>query len=337
MSHVLVLTQPGDMHADAVIERLIQRRARYTVFDPGEFPANAALSASYGQAGLLERNVVRSVGHLDLDSVDSIWCRRPNPPSPTPEIVDPVSQECIRNEAGMFSGYIWDSLDCLAVPGKMRAIRYASSKPTQLALAGALGLEIPPTLITTDPQEFLDFWDLHAGHIITKPLDTPSFGEGGRSFVRFSEVPSTLDLAAADAIRFCPVIIQAYVLKLVELRVTVVGDRAFAVEIDSQRSNHARSDWRKYDSTLGLYTIHSLPDEIAERCVRLVSEFDLNYGALDLILTPDGRYVFLEINPGGQWLWLEAATGIPIADAVADLLLSAGDLSSRFLTNGALR
>ncbi|MFD6859253.1 MvdC/MvdD family ATP grasp protein [Rhodococcus sp. NPDC060090] len=337
MSHVLVLTQPGDMHADAVIERLIQRRARYTVFDPGEFPADAALSVSYGRWGLTGRRLLRSGEHLDLDAVDSIWCRRPNLPAPSHEIGDPIAQECVRDEGGMFSAYMWDSLDCLAVPGKMRAIRYASRKPEQLSLAGVLGLEIPPTLITTDPSEFLDFWDRHGGQIITKPFNNPSLGEGGRSFVRFSEVPTTLDLAAADAIRFCPVITQAYVPKLVELRVTVVGDRAFAVEINSQRSNHARSDWRKYDSTPGLYAIHSLPDEIAERCIRLVSEFDLNYGALDFVLTPDGRYVFLEINPGGQWLWLEAATGLPIADAVADLLLSARDRSPESLTNGTLR
>ncbi|NLU63732.1 ATP-dependent carboxylate-amine ligase [Rhodococcus sp. HNM0563] len=337
MPHVLVLTQPGDLHADAVIERLIQRQARYTIFDPGDFPSNAAMSVSYDRSGLIGRTLLGSGRPLDLNAVDSIWCRRPSPTTPAPEIEDPIAQECVRDEGGTFSAYIWDSLDCLSVPGKMRSIRHASCKPEQLSRAGALGLEIPPTLVTTDPEEFLDFWDHHDGQIITKPLDNPSLGVGGRSFVRFSEVPTTMDLASADAIRFCPVITQAYVPKLVELRVTVVGDRAFAVEIDSQRSNHARGDWRKYDSTQGLYAVHSLPDEIAERCVRLVTEFDLNYGALDLIFTPDGRYVFLEINPGGQWLWLEEATGIPIADAVADLLVSSDERFSRSSTNGAFR
>lgn len=211
VTHVLVLTCPGDVHADAVIERLVQRRAGYAVFDPGEFPVNAALSVSYSRSGSIERTLSNSAGGLDLDAVDSIWFRRPNLPGPDPEIDDPVSRECIRDETRTFSSYVWDSLDCLAVPGTMRAIRYASHKPAQLALAGVLGFAVPPTLITSDPQAFMDFWDRHGGQIITKPLENPSIGVRGRMFARYSETPATMDLAAADAIRFCPVIAQAYV------------------------------------------------------------------------------------------------------------------------------
>lgn len=46
----------------------------------------------------------------------------------------------------------------------------------------------------------------------------------------------------------------------------------------------------------------------------------LNFGCFDLIVTPDGEYVFLECNPNGQWLWVELATGLPIAEAIADFL-----------------
>ncbi len=84
VTHVLVLTCPGDVHADAVVERLVQRRAGFTVFDPGEFPVNAALSVSYSRCGPIVRTLSSSAGRLDLDAVDSIWFRRPNLPSPDP-------------------------------------------------------------------------------------------------------------------------------------------------------------------------------------------------------------------------------------------------------------
>jgi glutathione synthase/RimK-type ligase-like ATP-grasp enzyme len=53
-----------------------------------------------------------------------------------------------------------------------------------------------------------------------------------------------------------------------------------------------------------------------------MEHFGLNYGALDLILTPDGRHVFLEVNPVGEFFWLERCPGLPISKAIADILLS---------------
>ena len=54
--------------------------------------------------------------------------------------------------------------------------------------------------------------------------------------------------------------------------------------------------------------------------VLLVRRLGLHYGTIDMVLTPDGRYVFLEINPNGQYLWIEKQSGLPITEAVCDLL-----------------
>jgi glutathione synthase/RimK-type ligase-like ATP-grasp enzyme len=129
-------------------------------------------------------------------------------------------------------------------------------------------------------------------------------------------------VAYASAVRYCPVIFQAYVPKRVELRITVVGGEVFAAEIHSQQSNHTRHDWRRYDLGETPHLPHELPADVARRCLRLVGELGLCYGAIDMVLTPDGRYVFIEINPNGQYLWIEQMTGLPISDAVCDLLTS---------------
>jgi glutathione synthase/RimK-type ligase-like ATP-grasp enzyme len=65
-----------------------------------------------------------------------------------------------------------------------------------------------------------------------------------------------------------------------------------------------------------------LPPDLEQRCVQLVDRLGLCFGAIDLALTPDGRYVFFEVNPNGQYLWIELATGLPISDAICDLLTS---------------
>jgi D-alanine-D-alanine ligase-like ATP-grasp enzyme len=51
-----------------------------------------------------------------------------------------------------------------------------------------------------------------------------------------------------------------------------------------------------------------------------MAELNLEYGALDFVLTPDGRFVFLEINPNGQWLWLDDMLSLGITTAVAEWL-----------------
>jgi glutathione synthase/RimK-type ligase-like ATP-grasp enzyme len=128
------------------------------------------------------------------------------------------------------------------------------------------------------------------------------------------------DLKDLHTLRWSPVILQEYVPKHVELRVTVVGSEIFPAEIESQASSRSRDDWRRYDLARTPYRRHTLPADVAERLHAVVRAFGLCYGAIDLVLTPDGRYVFLEINGNGQWLWIEELTQMPIADAIASLL-----------------
>ncbi|GAA4477658.1 hypothetical protein GCM10023094_20270 [Rhodococcus olei] len=334
--HVLVLTQTRDPHADAVTQRLRAAGTRVTVFDPAEFPSAATLSLSLTPAGQARRTLTRGGTRVDLDAVDAVWFRRPQDPRAHDEITDPAVREYVEQECEVFAAALWDDLDALAVPGTRADIRAAGHKQVQLRLAGRLGFELPPTLVTTDPDEFLDFWDEHEGRVITKPLQRSWLLRGDDGFARMAEPATTVDVAAADAMRLCPLIVQAYVPKRVELRVTVVGTRVFAAEIHSQESNHTRLDWRCYDPATTRHGIHRLPDDVARRCLLLVAELGLRYGAVDLILTPDGRYVFLEINPSGQWLWIEDATGLPISDAIADLLRSGADRDAPRPAIGAL-
>jgi hypothetical protein len=125
-----------------------------------------------------------------------------------------------------------------------------------------------------------------------------------------------------DLLPECPVIVQEYVPKKLELRVTVVGDQIFPCAIHSQDSHlENRSDWRNdvYDCR---HESYALPPCVEAKCFELVRRLGVHFGCIDLIVTPDDEYVFLEINPNGQWRWVQELTGMPIAEAIAELLIN---------------
>ena len=318
---ILVLTEPSDPTADHVLQMLTARGAEFVRFNLADFPARSSLSIGYAPNGEM-RSLLR-VGEqaVDLAQLQSVWIRRPNPPVPHERIQDAAVREFVADECKAFLRDLWSALDCRWLPGPPAVIQHAQFKATHLRVAGELGLELPPTLVTNNPDEFLDFYQQHNGNIVSKLAGFAFDGDVAKTFVRYTEVVSKRAVGYATAIQYCPVILQAYVPKRLELRITVVGREVFAAEIHSQHTHHTRHDWRRYDLGQTPHFPHDLPPEVHERCVRLVERLGLCYGAIDMILTPDGRYVFLEINPSGQYLWIEEQTGLPISAAICDLLM----------------
>jgi hypothetical protein len=319
---ILILTETEDVHADRVEEKLRQRGADFLRFDPAQFPSRASVSLSYTALGQFRGVLHTDEAAIALGDLHSVWFRRPENPVPHPEITDPVMRDYLEEECKTFMNDVWHSLDCLCVPALPNVLRRAEFKASQLKVAGELGFELPPTLFTNSPEEFLEFYRRHNGNIVSKLASKAFYSVTGATFNRYTQVVSKRDVGYAGLVRYGPVIFQAYVPKRVELRVTVVGKELFTVEIHSQESNHTRHDWRRYDFFATPYLPHELPREVGQLCVELVERLGLCYGAIDLVLTPDGRYVFLEINPNGQYLWIEDATELPITDAICDLLMS---------------
>ena len=93
-----------------------------------------------------------------------------------------------------------------------------------------------------------------------------------------------------------------------------MGNNIFPVEVESK----SNIDWRKTKISL---KEHDLPESIKEKCFQIVKKLGLRYGCIDMIITPENEYVFLEINPNGQWSFVEERTGMPIGKAIAHLLV----------------
>jgi glutathione synthase/RimK-type ligase-like ATP-grasp enzyme len=321
---ILILSAPSDPHANVVHAKLQERGAAVTWFDPAEIPARARLAVRLRADGRIRRWIERDEGPtLELEQVTAVWHRRPGAPTPCASITDATARAYVIEECREVVLHLMDSLECLSVPAPKPVYRRAENKISQLVHAAAVGLDVPETLLGSSPQAFLELCRELDGRLISKmPSGTLSRQLGQTELLRFTERVAVRDIRWAHTLRHGPVAVQGYVDKEVELRVTVVGPRVFAAEIHSQATRQTKHDWRHYDHLNTPLRPHALPERVAEQCRAVVRRLGLCYGALDLILTPDGRYVFIEVNPNGQYLWIEEETGLPISDAICDLLVS---------------
>ena len=208
---------------------------------------------------------------------------------------------------------------------KPSSIRNAGHKILQLRVAQHLGFHIPPTLVSQSPREIREFRaavgkPLAAKLVAKGPPVAPTVEE---QYVVFTQLLDDTDLDDEKTLAACVTMYQPYVAKKFELRVTVVGDEVFACRIDSQASEQTQIDWRRYDLDNTPHSTYLLDSDTRKKCLELVKYFGLAFGAIDLIVTPQDELVFLEINPNGQWGWIEELTGMPISEAVARYLCEA--------------
>jgi len=158
--------------------------------------------------------------------------------------------------------------------------------------------------------------------MVTKMLSSFAIYEEGKELVVFTNPVKPEDLEDLSGLRLCPATFQESLPKSLEIRATVVGQRVMSAAVDSQVSTRATHDWRRDGlRMLQDWKPYQLPLEVEEKLLRLMDYFSLNYGAVDIILTPDGKHVFLELNPCGEFFWLERSPGLPVSDAIADVLL----------------
>jgi glutathione synthase/RimK-type ligase-like ATP-grasp enzyme len=321
---ILILSNPEDEHADAVELALDRRGEAHVRVDPAEFPDAATLSVEFSPSGLRSRVLTLAGRVVRLDEVTAVWLRRPGRPGAGSRYEGTAVGDVMAEETAAVLTDLWDTLDVPHLPGPRSVVQRAQYKLRQLQLAAELGLELPPTLVTSDPDALLEFAERYEG-LITKQAGSTQvrLAPDGDPFVRYTEQLLPSDLAHVEALTLCPLIVQAYVPKLLELRVTVVGSRVLAAAIHSQTTNHTRHDWRRYDNAHTLMEPWDLPAEIANALLELNARLGVRYSASDFILTPDGRYVYLETNPSGQYLWVEDATGLPITEAIVDVLVGA--------------
>lgn len=305
---ILIISAPEDVHAQAVQAELDRMGRPHRLLNLADFPGKLSLTAHLdgrrSDFALTFGDGVR----VAMDEVTAVWWRRPQAFGFPTEIKDPAHRHFAQSEASTAFQGMYQSSAALWINDVVRDAA-AAHKPWQLKLAREAGLTIPETLVTNDPEEARAFWRRHPGEVIYKPfLQTYHAWRETRRVKPEEE-------ALAEAVRLTPVLFQRYVPAVCDLRVTVIGERLFAAA--------ARGEEYDLDIRFNVeakYRPHELPAEIEDRLLSLMRRLGLEYGAVDFRLTPDGEYVFLEVNPAGQFLYVERATEQPIARALAEHL-----------------
>jgi glutathione synthase/RimK-type ligase-like ATP-grasp enzyme len=277
----------------------------------------------------------------------SVWYRRLSLPA-LPRSWQSKDRQFAANEvASMLEGSLFDLHGIFSV-NQRQAERRATNKLRQLKAAREVGLAIPETLITNDTAAVRAFRERIGAPIIFKPVS--GFAPHGNDFTRHSaerfrkwgEVVTTdnpaeddveivfaqlLDdekAAGLEAIALCPVMFQRFIPKSADIRVTMVGGSIYACRIHSQILAETRVDFRRMSLLPNtrdlLHEPCELPSETASRITRLMVRLGLVFGCIDLVEEADGTLTFLEVNPAGQWMWIENFTGISISERVAGLL-----------------
>jgi len=316
---VLVLTHTADHFVtERVAEALARRGVTAVRFDTDLFPLEARLTTRIADG---ESAHTLRCGTLELDarSVRAVWARRLWTPRLPDELEPPIREGCLRETRAALRGWLTALADVRWV-NPLDAGAAAEDKPRQLRLARELGLCVPRTLVTNDPDAVRAFRE-EVGPLVTKML-TPLSQSMGKAelFVRTSALRDE-DLADLSGLALSPMVFQERIEKRRELRVACVGTRTFTGALDASRSAAGAVDWRAARPDEVRWEHAELDARVAERLARLLSALGLSYGAADLIETPSGETVFLELNPGGEWGMLERDLGLPIGEALAEELL----------------
>ena len=316
--HVLIVSNRLDAHVPLVTRHLEALGIPFFVLNTETFGLDVAGSAFIGDSDQLV--IHAGARKVDLRSVRAAWYRRPEMPEMT-HLASQEARQFAQEEEKAFLDGMLACLDCVWL-SHPAAIREARHRLKQLRIARDIGFAVPPTLVSQTPAEIRRFRSTVGGPLAAKLIakGPPRAPTPDEQYVVFTQQLTERDLDDADVLGACATLYQPYVVKQFELRVTVVGDEIFACRIDSQVTERTRLDWRRYDLQNTPHLSVELDAETRQRCLELVRRLGLNFGAIDLICTPDDEIVFLEINPNGQWGWIEELTGLPIAQAHARFL-----------------
>ncbi|WP_223560131.1 hypothetical protein [Chryseobacterium lathyri] len=195
----------------------------------------------------------------------------------------------------------------------------AENKLYQLKLAKKIGFQTPNTLVTNSKLDIVNFFYQNSNKLIVKPLSQSIINNENNSLEHiFTNLVNEEHIENLNNFDLTPCIFQQYIEKEVELRITVIGENIFIAGVYSQTDEMSKVDWRK--GHLKFHTT-TIPKNVEKMCLELVKELNIKFGAIDMIKDKNGNYIFIEINPNGQWVWIENETGLDISNALIDELL----------------
>jgi glutathione synthase/RimK-type ligase-like ATP-grasp enzyme len=297
---ILILGDYEDPHAVHMQTALRQRGADCEILDSRWFPRD--LSIWYDPVNEQGEFLLPNDTLISFDDVRSVYWRSYHEVFP-PELPDEQQSYIAANDSRSLFESILIRLPARWVNG-WQAFQSHQTKPAQLAEVARLQIPVPATVLTNEPEEVIRFVKQH-GRAIFKPV------QGGAHTRRLTREQLTEQALAHLAL--APITLQAEV-PGTNIRAFVIGEQVLACEIETRKI-----DFR--DDPDPIITEHLLPDFMQTQCRKIANTLHLCWSGIDFRLNEQGEYVFLEANPSPMFLGFEEAAGLPLTQALADLLL----------------
>lgn len=314
---ILLITNKSDITTDFIVKQLFAKRIPFYRLNTEDIGTSIQFHFNFNEK---QYSVIDNSSNVEIDllKIKSVYFRRPE--------IQNIDSALSLGEVNFIKSELIYSLEGLYQIlrkafwlNNVFNIRKAENKIYQLILASKLGLTIPNSLITNNQVHAYEFYKRNNNFCIIKPIKSGLVEGKEEEGVIFT---NKVDLTKVDAAQIepCPIYLQQLINKKGDVRVTIVGDEIFSAFIHSQDKFDSQIDWRKSSDSL----IHSpleIPEDISSKCFKLTKELKLNFAAIDFILDTENNYIFLEINPNGQWAWIEKRLNYPISEKITNILV----------------
>ncbi len=316
---ILIVSNARDATADFLQMRMTELGVSFLRLNTESLP-EIQLHAT-ASAGQLSGGFTVAQRHIRFVDVNSVYYRRPAMPIVKGE-VSPGLRAWIQSEYRRTWGGLLMALNRPRWINHPLAISGASYKSEQLVRSQRFGLSVPETLITNDPKQARAFCAKYDWCVIVKPL---GHGEIRGANEEADQVVYTNALSRElenklSAVANCPTLFQHRVQKLIDIRVNIIEHECIAVALHSQEQPASRIDCRRNNMAGMRYSLVELPSALADALINLTRSYDLYFAAIDLARDTNGKYWFFELNPAGQWAWLEQTIGVPLSTALINCL-----------------
>lgn len=309
---ILLISNRLDFSSDYLITKILERELTYIRIN-SEDVSNWRIKYTSGSPNKFCPRFDFEDQTFDLSKLKGVYFRK----APTVYDVFESSdfQEFLTREAREFFEGIYIGLEANWVNDMFGTYR-AERKLFQLKKAHSLGFTLPQTLVTNDPVAINRF--VSTGNRIIKPISNGFVRSSTGMSAIFTNAISSDTCISTEGITELPVYLQQRIDADCDVRVTVIGENVFPVAI--HKVDSIQVDWRR-PNIKKVYSSMELPKRIARMCVQLTQTLGLKYAAIDLMQRAN-EYVFLEINPAGEWVWLEVELGIPISRHIINELIN---------------
>jgi len=317
MKNVLALTYEEDPHADSVCDYLEEIGIEFFRINTEKIIKNYSVSFDSKQEVFV---ISDDSKEIIVDDSWNIWNRR---------ILDPeIPLKMPKDLERIVTTETKKTWDGLLISHKGKVINkpqnqyIANNKIDQIRFVSQYGrgIRIPYTLLTNNPEDLIKFYENNL-EICHKLQQQTMVERDGEVLTAYTNIVNENNLENVELLRRNPCLFQTYIEKAYELRITVLEDKAIGIAIHSQDSERSKIDFRRYDFENVKYEQVELPRNVEDFCMDLIKHYGLSFGQVDMIITPKEEYVFLEINPNGQWLWLEEQSKYNLTKDVAENLI----------------